>query len=768
MPVTQMFEPEQMTPASCRWLSRLSVAILSRLKPQSFGYRPLRTYLGLLISCAVFLAPIPCRAQEQKQTKRDDQDIVKVTSNLVSLDVIVKDKKGRPITDLKAEDFTVTENGVPQKIEFFDSTLTTATEVTQSTNAGGSTETKPPPTPNGFPRNIIALVLDGQSTELANLKHVREGILKYIRERVSENDSVALFAISGGLQLLQPFTRNKAALIAAVEKAYDSSIVSKTSEARGISENISALRDKVAAGPPGDSVASSPSAGAAGSAMAEKMIAQRMLEEYVQLRSVLSAQQTRPVLAALGAIAEGLRSVPGKKTVVMFSQGFVAPESLDWQIQSTIDIANRANVAIYIIDSTGLTGGTPTSGALVASSPLAGISGALDMEQRRRAAAGESVFDISRQEGLNRQQDLLYRISEDTGGHFLKNTNDIGAGLERIDTEIRSRYTLAYRSTDPNFDGSFRKVKIEVRRPDTIVVSRAGYYAIPFSQIVPMSPDDKKLLANFTNMAANPTLPLSLQLTAFRSREGLYLVPLAFEVPPTAIQFDQKGDKHRLQLDVLGVVRAEGEDRILTRLGGNFDVALSPEQYESISHDKIFYRQDILLATGSYTVDLIVRDRLSGKVAARREKLELPVDDSSFQTTEPVLSRHAEPVKPTTRAADVFTEGSVQIRPSPSREFHPTDNLIVFFQLYNAAVSRETGTPLVRVTVTLMKDGKQAARPLDYQLTQTVSDPMPHLTFAKYIKLSGLAPGKYSALIESRDIVQQKLVKQDVWFEIVP
>ena len=60
--------------------------------------------------------------------------------------------------------------------------------------------------------------------------------------------------------------------------------------------------------------------------MAEKMIAQRMLEEYIQLRSALSAQQTRPVLAALAAIAEGLRSVPGKKTLVMFSQGFVAPK----------------------------------------------------------------------------------------------------------------------------------------------------------------------------------------------------------------------------------------------------------------------------------------------------------------------------------------------------------------------------------------------------------------------------------------------------------
>src|ERR1041385_1434255 len=293
--------------------------------------RSTRTWLKLLVTCAVLFAAIPIHSQNQKPNKSDD-DVIKVTSNLVSLDVIVKDNKGKPVTDLKAEDFTVSENGVPQKIAFFDSTLTSLGVTGQSADTTASIEEKAQ-SPAGFPRNIIALVLDGQSTELANLKHVREGMLKYIRERITNNDSVALFSISGGLQLLQPFTHDKAALVAAVEKAYDSSTVSKTSEARGLSENISALRDKIAAGPPGDSVPASPAAGAAGSAMAQKMIAQRMLEQYIQLRSALSTQQTRPVLAALAAISEGLRSVPGKKTLVMFSQGFVATEALDWQVQ---------------------------------------------------------------------------------------------------------------------------------------------------------------------------------------------------------------------------------------------------------------------------------------------------------------------------------------------------------------------------------------------------------------------------------------------------
>jgi len=727
------------------------------------GQRVLQFSQGLFLTFFLFLSFALGAAQDPKQNKpgSDQEEVIKITSNLVSLDVMVKDKKGKPVTNLKAEDFTVTENGVRQNIEFFDAPLTEANPAGQP--AISVVETGSQPTGHQLPRNIISLVLDGQTTEGANLKHVREGITKYIRERIKDGDSVALFAISGGLQLLQPFTQDKEKLIAAAEKAYGSSSVSKTSEQRDLAESIAKIRDQLAGAPsPGEITTA-----AGGSAAAQVMIAKRVLEQYLQLRSALSNQQTRPILAALAAICEGMRPIRGKKTLVMFSQGFVAPEALDWQVQSTIDIANRANVAIYIIDSTGLTGGVPKSSAVAPPSALAAISAATNQEDRIRAAAGESIFDTTRQEGLDRQQDLLYRISGDTGGQLIKNTNDIALGLNRVDEEVRSRYTLAYRSTDSNFDGRFRKVKIDVRDPDVNVVTRPGYNAIPSDQVMPFSPAERKLLADFATTAAKPTLPLSMELNSFRSQQGSYIVPLSFEIPPNALQFQRQGEKQRLQLDVLGVVRAEGEERILSRMGGNFDVSLTAAQYESISKDKIFYRQDIQLEPGAYTIDLIVKDRLSGKVAAKREKLLLPAANTEFSATESVLSRHADPFKqPASSTGDVFAEGNVLVRPSPSREFRNSDNLIIFFKLYNAAPATDTGKPIVRVTVMLRKDGKLVTRPVDYELTETVTEPLPHLTFAKFIKLTGLKAGKYTALIESRDMVQNKLVKQEAWFTI--
>ena len=714
----------------------------------------LNQWRSVFICGLVFLLALVAQAQE---------DVVKVKSNLVNIDVIVKDKKGKFVSDLKADDFTITENGQPQKMEFFDAPL-----------SGTGTDTRKPgtaatdsPAPASAPRNFVSLVLDFQTTDVTNLKQVREGAVKYVREQVTDADVVAVLSVTNGLRMLQAFTQDKARLIAVLENL-GASPDSKTFEQKDIAENISNLREFLTTNDSGSAGGITSPGG--GSAAARVMIAQRVLQQFIRLRTALSLQQARPVLAALAALAEGLRPIPGKKTVVLFSQGFVTPAVLDWQVQTTIDLANRANVAIYIIDSAGLRGAAQASGSLVPSSPLAGVSAITNQEQRIRAVGGETVFDNARQEGQTREYDILYRISGDTGGRFLKGNNDIGQGLERINQEIQSRYTLAYRSTNQNFDGTFRKVKIEVRRPDLQIVSRNGYYAIPPEEIVLLSPDDKKLLAGFAEAQANPGLPLSVSLTPFRSREGMYTVPLALELPPSAVKFDRKGDKRSLQLEVLGVLKAT-PDRVLSRLGGNFDVNLSADDYNQILNNNIFYRQDLQLTAGDYTIDVVVKDKLSGKISARREQLVLPEPNAEFATTPVVLSRYVEPASelpPNPDFPDVLVHGKRLIRPSAGRQFKASDNLIMFLAVYNAANSSETGKPLVRVTVRLLKDGQPVTKFFDYVLTDIQSQPLPHLNFAEFLRLTNFAPGRYVATIETKDMVTRKSSKQEASFEIIP
>ena len=704
-----------------------------------------------LIGVFVRLLAAPCVAQ--------DDDVVRVKSNLVNIDVMVKDKKGKYVADLKAEDFTIFENGVQQKIEFFDAPLIGATNRT-STAASGDVKTDPA-APPAITRNYVTLVVDTQNTDITNLKPVREGTIKYIKEQITDGDVVALLTVTNGLQLLQPFTHDKAKLIAALENL-GVRAASKNLEQANITENINSLRSGLegASGAPIDTQA-------AGSNAARLMIMQRMLDQFVMLRTALSLQQSRPVLAAVASICEGLRPIPGKKTLVLFSQGFVTPAVLDWQVQSTIDIANRANVAIYIIDSAGLKASAPTNTSLGGGSQLGGISAATSQEQRIRAVGGETVFDTSRQEGQSREYDILYRMSGDTGGRFLKGNNDIGQGLERINQEIQSRYTLAYRSTNQNFDGSFRKVKIEVRRPDAQILSRSGYYAIPPEEIVLLSPADKKLFDNFGAIESNPGMPVSVSLSHFRSRDGLYTVPVAIELPPEAVQVERKGDKRLMQLEVLGILKMT-PDKVLSRLGGHFNVSLTDRDYQSIVSNKIYYRQDLILTPGDYTIDLIVKDRQSGKMSARREHLVLPDMDSEFATTGLVVSRYVEAANPQATEPDVFTVRKTTIRPSTSREFRATDNLVMLMSIYNAANNPDTGKPMVRVTARLMKDGQPATKPFDFVLTEVENEPVPHLTFAEYIRLTGMTPGNYIVTIESKDMVTKKVVKQELPFKIVP
>ena len=696
-------------------------------------------------------------AQGNKEAQKKQDETVRLETRLVTLDVIVKDKKGKRVTDLKAEDFSVFEDGAAQKVEFFSPPLDGGNDASQPKDGAPA----PSGVSNSEPTNIISLVLDGATTDPINFKQVREATLKYLQERITGADTVGMFSIANDLQLLQPFTRDKAKLIAAVEKGAALPISNKNLERGQLADGIAETRAKL------DRLGGA-DAPAQGSEGAEAMIANRALQQFTLLRSQLSLQQARPVLAALAAICSSQRGVTGKKTIVLFSQGFILPATLDWQAQSVIDFANQANVAIYIIDSAGLRTSSPLSTSPVPSAPLAGVSGMVDAESRIRAVGGDNVFDNVRHEGQNREYDILYRISGDTGGEFIKGANDLSKGLNRIDQEIRSRYTLAFYNAGGNFDGGYRKLKVEVRRPDMHVTSRAGYYANPPGEVVFLAPDDKKLLANVASAEANPALPLFVELCPFRFKGESYVVPLSIEVPPDAVKFDRKGDKQVVQFDVVGVIR-EAPGKIVARLGGGFNIPLTAEQYESIHQNNIFFRQDMELLPGAYNVEIVFRDKLSGKIAAKRRELVLTALNSEFSMSGVTLSRFAEPIKKSPETAvttDVFSQGGVRIRPAPSREFRPTDNLIVLFELYNAAAKAETGKPMVWVTLRLMKDGQAATAPMDYVLTETVATPSPHLTFAKYVKLAGLQAGKYVAIIEARDRTAQKLLTREESFVI--
>ena len=685
-------------------------------------------------------------------------DVVSLKARLVNIDVVVRDKKGKVIPDLTPADFVVEENGVAQTVEFVDPPLIASSIGSGAPANGGDS-------PREL-RNIISLLLDAQTTETIELKRIADGTERYVRERIGASDSVAVFRVAHGLQMLQPFTRDKTQVIAAVARGFTPNAASTVGEARDVSTGVSSAQDTLASLGSAAGSTSVPGAKSQADAAAqvEAVVASRTLEQFTRLRSQLAVEQSRPVIAAMAAICEAQRGISGKKVLVVFSQGFVTASTQDWQVQRLVDLANRANVSIFIIDSSGLSADAPRGGGPVPTGPLQSVSGAVSQESRIRAVGGEDVFDNIRHEGINRQQEVLYRISGDTGGAFFKNMNDVGRGLQRIDDELRSRYTIGYTTTDPDFDGSFRKIKISVRRPDAQIEARPGYYAIS-NDDVPLSPDEQKLLSRFDSLVSSSAFQIFSELAAFRSADGRYVIPLAMEIPPSALQVQKDHGDRLMRLEVLGIVKKDDAPKVLSRMGGSFDVRLDDEQFKAVEQNNIFFRQDIELEPGTYGFEIVVRDKLSGKIAARREQIVLPSDETGLAMSGVVLSRLALPADAATASGDILSAGGAHVRPSPSRAFRASDRLIVFFEAYGA---REVnGRANAKVTVTISRDGQPVMRPLAYALTDVVADPVPHLPFAKFVALRGLAPGAYTVTIETRDALSGAVVTRREPFEIV-
>jgi hypothetical protein len=165
---------------------------------------------------------------------------------------------------------------------------------------------------------------------------VREGAIKYVREQVTDADAVAILSVTNGLQMLQPFTQDKAKLIATLENLGTGRIrrASKQRDRREHRQYQRLLNRALITNQRITTNAAAPAA--AGHDRSN------VLQQVHQAAHCSSLQQARPVLAALAASAEGLRRIPARRRSCCFQQGFVTPEVLDWQVQSTIDIANRA------------------------------------------------------------------------------------------------------------------------------------------------------------------------------------------------------------------------------------------------------------------------------------------------------------------------------------------------------------------------------------------------------------------------------------------
>ncbi|PYS76398.1 MAG: hypothetical protein DMF66_14955, partial [Acidobacteria bacterium] len=366
----------------------------------------LRACVAILVLLALTSAALPSLAQTV-QNKDQQEEVVRVGSSEVVLDAVVRDKKGRVVKDLGPSDFEVFEDGVRQDVTSFRLVSRGANAAaTEGGNKEGAaaTASKSGAAGRGVERvGAVALVFDRLSAE--SRVRARQAALAYLGGGLTAEDFVGVFGIDLSLYVYQPFTNNEQLVRRAVERAGSQNSAPNVSRAEQIadaSQNTAQLQD-------------------AAVDLAAAEMTQRSLETFDVLER---NQQGYATTNALLAIISSLARLPGRKTLVLFSEGLAIPTAVESPFRTVISNANRANVSIYSVDAAGLRALSPDQAAGRSLSALG--------QQRIRQAGSPNEPGSPMMRDMERNEDLmrsnpdagLGQLAEQTGGFLVSNTNE--------------------------------------------------------------------------------------------------------------------------------------------------------------------------------------------------------------------------------------------------------------------------------------------------------------------------------------------------------
>ena len=352
-----------------------------------------------------------------------------VSTNLVIVNVGVRDQDGRAVADLKAEDFKIVEDGDRQEVSVFEfqqlepaaeaEPLTFTQRETAEPEAKAERERNITPSAPGEVRyrdkRLLVLYFDFSSMPPADQIRAQRAADRFLDDQMSPSDLVAVMAFSSRLQVLQDFTDNRELLRDVVAsfrigEAGELAVEAETGEDAAVDDGAAFVADE----------------------------------------TEFNIFNTDRKLSALQSATKMLSSLPEKKALVYFSSG-VSRTGVEnnSQLRSTINTAVRSNVSFYPIDTRGLVAEAPLGDATTGS------------QRGTRAYSGQG--QRQRRQRFNDSQDTLFTLAGDTGGKVFLNNNNLALGIAQAQQEISSYYILGYYSTNEKTDGRFRRVKIRVK-----------------------------------------------------------------------------------------------------------------------------------------------------------------------------------------------------------------------------------------------------------------------------------------------------------------
>jgi VWFA-related protein len=618
----------------------------------------MKSFLSLLLITAIGLQAV---SQEQ-------DEVIRVRSNEVRLDVVVKDKKGRPIRDLKAADFEILEDGVPQKVESFRFVSRETTAVNSESKDGKSRDVPSTTTPVPGRRStptVTALVFDRLSPEARAL--ARKAGLAYAQEGIATGGFTGVFGIDQALRTVQNFTDDPQLVKDAVESVTGTAISNYNSNAGKMRDNVerSAVLESQIAAATGSASAAGAAQDSAGAAAAsadagQASIQQKFLEMETQMldhyERLERDQQGFATINSLLAVISPMQNLPGRKTIIFFSEGLKLPPSVVQKFPSVINAANRANVSIYSIDAAGLRTEAGTTEAARELNSIAGASMAQQGRGSERGANGPYLRGLERNEDLLRfdPRSGLGSLSDQTGGFLIHDTNDLVSGIHRIDDDMNGYYFLTYVPQNKEYDGRFRRISVKVARSNVEVQSRQGYYAIESAGQLPMLDYEIAAIAAARNWKSGPQQSsiLSGALVYPARKDGLTLV-LA-EAPLATFQYAPSTDNKTYNTDfsIVALVRDE-KDQIVQKQSQHYTLSGPIQNLEAAKKGSVLFYREIRLPAGKYHVQVIAYDAPTGAINANNTPLEIfGIDESRPRLSSVAVLKRAERLTPEEQKRD--------------------------------------------------------------------------------------------------------------------
>jgi VWFA-related protein len=614
------------------------------------------------IACIFLLLPLgapsfaqqsqPQKPPEAKSQEQEPTAPIRVTSELVLANVVVRDKKGTLVRGLKKEDFTLYEDGKKQTISTFDfenvdeletagaaeKTITgVATKEAEPAGPAGVLKKSAAPAMNARDRRVIVLFFDFSAMEPDQIDRCVDAAKKYINAQMHPADIVALLSLATNMNVDLDFTDDKAKILGVLSSYSSDSgqgfAMGDTGSAEGTAETGGSYT-------PDDT-------------------------DY----NTFSADWK---LLALQSTMDALGKIQQKKSLIYFSNG-ISQTGNDNQsaLRAATASAVKNNVSIYPVDVRGLQAFPPGGEAQNAS--LHGQS----------AYNGNAVLNDLNNNAAS--QETLSTLAADTGGKAFFDTNDFSGVFSQVQRDTSAYYVLGFTSSNHLKDGRYRRLRVTVNRPDVKLEYRPGYYAGRDFLHLNHADREAQLEDELAADLPQTDVPLYAGTDYFRENESHYYLAVSLVVPGSHIPFVQAKDRDNATIDIIGEVRLTGGGKVpVGHLRDTVKLAVDSSQH--VQRKNVQYNTGFVLAPGNYHLKFIVRENQTGRMGSFETDVRIPdLRKAPLRMSSVVLSSLRAPVTRNSKRKNVdpLILDQTELVPNVTHVFTRDQHLYLQYEIYD-------------------------------------------------------------------------------------